>query len=172
MNNQKVVWRDLLAAATIAASLSVVAESEQSETSDAALSQCIEEAKGGLLTFTAVYEPQNNETPAAEPEGGYPDLNVVLRLEADSERVLGLIKDLESKTDLMPTIAATEDGATQMTFTVADNDDSKDLDPTGGVIRDPAGVSVVPLASLIGPSVPVPLMGQFFLLLLGGGLSP
>ena len=84
--------------------------------------------------------------------------------------VLGLIKDLESKTDLMPTITATEDGATQMTFTVTDNDDSKDLDATDGVIRDPAGISMA-FAALVPPSVPVPLMGQFFLFLLGGLVS-
>lgn len=131
-----------------------------------------EEAKGGLLTFNAVYDPQSDETPATEPEGGYPDLNVVLRLEADSERVLGLIKDLAIKTDLMPTITATDDGATLMAFTVADNDDSKDLDPTPGVIQDPAGLTVEPLASLMGPiPTPVPLMGQFFLFLLGGLVS-
>ena len=44
MNNQKVVWRVLLAAATVVGALWAVAESEQSETSDTALSQCIEEA--------------------------------------------------------------------------------------------------------------------------------
>jgi len=44
MNNQKVSWLALLAAATIAGSLSVVAESEQSGTSVGALSHCIEEA--------------------------------------------------------------------------------------------------------------------------------
>ena len=94
----------------------------------------------------------------------------MLRLKVDGERVLGLIKDLESKTDLMPTITATEDGATQMTFTVTDNDDSKDLDATDGVIRDPAGISMA-FAALVPPSVPVPLMGQFFLFLLGGLVS-
>lgn len=135
-----------------------------------------EEAKGGLLTFTAVYNPGFNENPGPYPEGAteYPDLNVVLRLEAESERVLGLIKDLESKTDLMPTITATEDGATQMTFTIEDNEAGKDLaDTVEGVIEDPAGLSVVALAlsSSFGPSIPVPLMGQFFLFLLGGLVS-
>jgi hypothetical protein len=122
------------------------------------------------LSFNAVYDPQSDETPRAAPEGGYPNLNVVLRLKVDGERVLGLIRDLESKTDLMPTITATEDGATQMTFTVTDNDDSKDLDATDGVIRDPAGISMA-FAALVPPSVPVPLMGQFFLFLLGGLVS-
>ena len=44
MATQKVSWRALLAAATIVGSLSAMAENEQSGTSDAALSQCIEEA--------------------------------------------------------------------------------------------------------------------------------
>ena len=44
MTIQKVSWRALLATATIVGSLSAVAENEQSGTSDAALSQCIEEA--------------------------------------------------------------------------------------------------------------------------------
>ena len=43
MSNQKVVWRALLAAATVLGTLSAMAESEQSETPHAALSQCIEE---------------------------------------------------------------------------------------------------------------------------------
>ena len=44
MATQKVSWRALLATATIVGSLSAMAENEQSRTSDAALSQCIEEA--------------------------------------------------------------------------------------------------------------------------------
>lgn len=44
MTIQKVSWRALLATATIVGSLSAMAENEQSGTSDAALSQCIEEA--------------------------------------------------------------------------------------------------------------------------------
>ena len=127
-----------------------------------------EEMNGSLLSFTAVMNPDGG-SPGTLPNP-MPSLDLEMEVEASVDRVIGLYKDLEAKPDLIAGITESASGGAVITFSIEDNG-PYDADDTAGVATDPSGLSLEPLAALLPPYVPVPVMGQALMMILGGLMS-
>lgn len=129
-----------------------------------------EEMNGSLLTFTAMLNPDGG-TPTVELPDPVPPLELELEVEASVDRVIGLFKDIESKPDLLAGITESASGGSVITFSIEDNG-PYDADDTPGVATDPSGLSLVPLVARLAPTIiPVPVMGQAVIAILGGLMS-
>ena len=124
-----------------------------------------DEMNGSLISFTAVYNECDGQTCASADA----IVDLEMETEASVDRVIGLYKDMEAKPDLIASISESASGGSIIAFSIEDNG-PYDADDRVGVATDPSGISLVPLAAFV-PSIPVPVMGQALMMILGGLMS-